>query len=101
MWGRAVDECAVHRNNQARFSTVFCCLLPHRATEVINSSEENVSERVKAITNGEGAHSAVDAVSGDLTYELGESLHKGGQVYIYGAMEGLAFKGSVPAVLFK
>jgi len=56
--------------------------------EVINSSEEDVEERVQAITGGKGAHSALDPIGGTFTQVLLKGLRPGGTVLLYGALGG-------------
>ncbi|GBF96447.1 hypothetical protein Rsub_09246 [Raphidocelis subcapitata] len=70
------------------------------ATAVVCSSTEDVAARVKELTDGAGAHAAVDSVAGDLSEALGSALRPGGCVVIYGLMGGTTFKGAALACLF-
>lgn len=58
------------------------------ADEVINSTTEDVVKRVKQITNGAGAHAAIDAVGGILTKDVAASVRDGGKVFVYGTLGG-------------
>jgi NADPH:quinone reductase-like Zn-dependent oxidoreductase len=56
------------------------------ATEVIVSTEEDVVQRVKEITNGEGAWAALDPMAGTFTSTMLKSIRAGGTVYVYGVL---------------
>lgn len=58
------------------------------ADEVIDSSNEDVIARVKEITDGEGAYSALDAVAGSSTGTMMASIRKGGTTLVYGILSG-------------
>ncbi|PSC74291.1 NAD(P)-binding [Micractinium conductrix] len=71
------------------------------ADEVINSSEEDVVERVKQITGGKGAFAALECVGGEITGKLIEALQDGGVCLIYGAMAAFDFTAGIPPILFR
>lgn len=53
-----------HLTSSTRISSL---LLPHRADEIINTEKEDLVQRVKDITGGRGAYSAIDPVGGTTT----------------------------------
>jgi len=59
------------------------------ADEVIVSTSETISDRVKEITGGKGVRNIFDAVGGDLS-ELLKSLSYFGTVWNYGTLAGVA-----------
>jgi len=61
-------------------------LLELGAAHVIASSEENLPERVAAITNGKGARIVFDPVLGKGFAVLAEAAAKGGIMFAYGAL---------------
>ena len=71
------------------------------ADYVINTSEEDVVARIKEITNGKGAYCAIDAVAGELTSKIIQSVRDFGTVIVYGALSGLSFTGSVLDSIFR
>ncbi|KAH8959048.1 hypothetical protein BDL97_06G060800 [Sphagnum fallax] len=58
------------------------------ADEVISTSDKDVVTRVKEITGGKLAYGALDAVAGEFTKQVLASVRDGGQVFIYGVLEG-------------
>lgn len=60
------------------------------ADEVISTKDEDVAARVKEITGGKGAWGALDAVCGTMSAKLLASVRNGGQVLLYGVLEGIA-----------
>ncbi|KAA6428756.1 hypothetical protein WJX79_005785 [Trebouxia sp. C0005] len=58
------------------------------AAAVIATDKENLIERVKEITGGNGAYAAIDAVGGETTKQVAMALQDGGTVYVYGALSG-------------
>lgn len=54
------------------------------ADEVINSEKEDITTRVKEITNGEGAYAGIDAVGGMLSKVVAGNVRDKGTVFIYG-----------------
>jgi trans-2-enoyl-CoA reductase len=62
---------------------------------------DNLPERVREVTGGAKVRLAFDAVAGDSTMRLGDSLATGGVVVNYGAMSGKAPKLSTAATIFK
>jgi len=61
-------------------------LLEHGADHVIVSNDENLPERVAAITNGQGARIVFDPVLGKGLAQLAEAAAKGGTIFAYGAL---------------
>ena len=59
------------------------------ADEVINYNEEDISERVKALTQGGGVDVVVDHVGSDFFQAAFNSLRPGGRYTICGATTGL------------
>lgn len=62
---------------------------------------DDLPQRVREATGGAKVRLAFDAVGGDSTLRLGDSLATGGVVVNYGAMGGKAPKLSVQATIFK
>ncbi|KAK9818162.1 hypothetical protein WJX72_008025 [[Myrmecia] bisecta] len=63
-------------------------LLSLGADEVIVTSEEDLVQRVKEITGGEGAYAAIDAVGGTTFQEVVSAVRDGGTALIYGRLSG-------------
>ncbi|GAA0394225.1 zinc-dependent alcohol dehydrogenase family protein [Microbispora corallina] len=63
-------------------------LLEEGAAEVIVSDEEDVAERVLALTGGRGAEQVLDAVAGPGVTELGRAVAPGGTLVLWGAQSG-------------
>ena len=59
------------------------------ADEVINYNEEDITERVKALTDGKGVDAVVDHVGADFFSRAFSSLRPGGRYGICGATTGL------------
>ena len=59
------------------------------ADEVINYNEEDITERVKALTDGRGVDAVVDHVGADFFARAFSSLRPGGRYGICGATTGL------------
>jgi len=59
------------------------------ADEVINYNEEDITERVKALTDGRGVDAVVDHVGADFFAKAFSSLRPGGRYGICGATTGL------------
>jgi NADPH2:quinone reductase len=57
-------------------------------TEVIVSTQQSISERVKEITKGEGVPYAIDAVGGDTASECVRALGRGGRLLLYSSLSG-------------
>jgi NADPH:quinone reductase-like Zn-dependent oxidoreductase len=55
---------------------------------VIVSTKESISERVKALTGGEGVPFAIDAVGGETGSECVRSLGRGGRLVLYSTLSG-------------
>ena len=58
------------------------------ADEVICTDEEDIPERVKAITGKEGLHKAIDAVGGETGGSVVRALGRGGVMLVYGLLSG-------------
>jgi NADPH2:quinone reductase len=64
----------------------------HGATDVVNYSEEKLTDRVMALTDGKGADACFDPVGGELFDAALSSLGWGGRMIIFG------FVGGVPQI---
>ncbi|MHB8624713.1 MAG: zinc-dependent alcohol dehydrogenase family protein [Aggregatilineales bacterium] len=62
------------------------------ADEVICTSDEDVAERVKAITGGKGVPYALDAVGGDTGTQAFAALGRHGTLVVYGLLSGEPMK---------
>jgi NADPH:quinone reductase-like Zn-dependent oxidoreductase len=58
----------------------------HGGDEVICTADEDVRQRIRGITNGEGAKRAIDCVAGELGAEIVRSLASDGVMLQYGAL---------------
>jgi NADPH:quinone reductase-like Zn-dependent oxidoreductase len=56
------------------------------ADEIINTAEESVTRRVKAITNGEGVPCILEAVAGPSAAHLLPCLAREGRMLVYGSL---------------
>ncbi len=56
------------------------------ATEIIDTSIENVAKRVKEITNGQGVPCILEAISGQAAAEIIPCLSQGGKMLVYGSL---------------
>jgi len=63
-------------------------LLRLGGTAAIATNEESLTERVQALTNGEGVLYALDAVGGATGSEVVRSLGRGGRLVVYGTLAG-------------
>lgn len=63
-------------------------LLAEGAAEVIVSDEEDVAERILALTDGRGAEHILDAVAGPGATELARAVAAGGTLFLWGAQSG-------------
>jgi len=63
-------------------------LLEAGASHVIVSGQEDMVKRVNEITGGKGADVVFDAVAGDTLAALAEAVAWGGNIILYGALEG-------------
>jgi NADPH2:quinone reductase len=57
------------------------------ADVIIDTSKENVAERVKEATSGDGVRYALDPVGGSTTSQVIECLGKDGRVLLYGSLD--------------
>ncbi|MET9377526.1 zinc-dependent alcohol dehydrogenase family protein [Streptomyces sp. NPDC002992] len=64
-------------------------LLEAGAAEVIVTDEEDVADRVLALTAGRGAEFVFDAVAGPGVVDLARVVAPGGTLFLYGAVSGL------------
>ncbi len=59
------------------------------ADHVVVTDEEDISDRIREITNGQGVRIAFNALTGDLTTKLaGDVVSKGGTIIMYGGIGG-------------
>lgn len=58
------------------------------ADEVICTDEEDIPERVREITGGEGLRKAIDAVGGETGAAVVSALGRGGVMLVYGRLSG-------------
>src|SRR6185437_979934 len=63
-------------------------LLRLGGTAAIATNEESLSDRVRALTNGEGVLYALDAVGGAIGSEVVHNLGRGGRMVAYGTLAG-------------
>ncbi|CAM5674919.1 quinone oxidoreductase [Streptomyces avidinii] len=63
-------------------------LLRAGAAEVIVTDEEDVADRVLALTAGRGAEFVFDAVAGPGVVDLAKAVAPGGTLFLYGAVSG-------------
>jgi NADPH:quinone reductase len=61
-------------------------LIDAGAEHVIVTSEENLPERVKEITNGKGARITFDAIAGQTVNDLAKAASYEGIVFVYGSL---------------
>ncbi len=61
-------------------------LLDAGADHVIVTNDENLPERVMAITNGNGASLVFDPVAGPMLTSLAQATARGGTLFVYGAL---------------
>jgi hypothetical protein len=61
----------------------------------------DLAAQVKTITGGAMAWGAIDAVGGALTGTLTDCVRVGGTVFVYGALSGVTFTGSVINAIFR
>ena len=103
--GRQIIQVAKHRGiktiNVVRRRALEAELKALGADEVIVTGEEDIAERVKAITGGKGAWGGIDAVGGDTLGQVIASVRDGGLAIIYGAMDGLGATVGIPDILFR
>ena len=71
-------------------------LLDAGADHVIVTGDEHLVERVKSATSGKGADLIFDPIAGDTLPTLAEGVAWGGQIILYGAVNG----ANVPYPLF-
>lgn len=63
-------------------------LLRLGGTAVVATNEEPLTERVQALTGGEGVSYALDAVGGDTGSQVAGVLARGGRLVVYGTLAG-------------
>jgi len=61
-------------------------LLDAGADHVIVTDEENLPERVMALTGGQGANIVFDPVAGPMLTALAQATARGGTIFVYGAL---------------
>ena len=103
--GRQLIQVAKHQGvktiNVVRRQALVDELKALGANEVIVSTEEDVTERIKEITGGKGAWGALDCVGGELFQKVASGVRNDGLAIIYGAMDGLGASFAVPDPLFR
>jgi NADPH:quinone reductase-like Zn-dependent oxidoreductase len=72
--------------NVVRRRDVYAELQALGADEVICAVDEDIVERVQAITGGKGARYAIDSIAGESGSQLARALAPGGTLVIFGAM---------------
>jgi NADPH2:quinone reductase len=63
-------------------------LLGLGGTAAVATNDENLTERVRALTNGEGVPYAIDPVGGETGTQALQSLGRGGRLLLYGTLAG-------------
>jgi len=63
-------------------------LLRLGGTAAVATNDESLTERVQALTSGEGVRFALDAVGGATGSEVARTLGRGGQMIVYGTLAG-------------
>jgi NADPH:quinone reductase-like Zn-dependent oxidoreductase len=63
-------------------------LLREGADAVVATGDESLTERVRALTGGDGAPYAMDAVGGATGSEVAAALAPGGRMLVYGTLSG-------------
>lgn len=95
-WAGAVSIAATRNSDKAD------ALLALGAAHVVATQEEDLVERVMAITSGRGARCAFDPVGGPYVDTLARALEERGILFVYGGLSGeptpyphwpMAFKG--------
>jgi len=71
------------------------------AEHVICSSTESIRDRVKELTNGEGAWAAIDAVGGEAGSEVARSLRVGATMLVLAGLSGEPLTIGAGTLLFK
>ena len=86
-WRRAAADCRrLSRCEQAEE------LKAYGADHVICTETHKIQDEVLRITDGFGAWGAIDAVAGDMTSQLQDSVKANGKVLVYGALAGLEYR---------
>lgn len=86
--------------NVVRRRDVYDDLRAAGADEIICEADEDVVERVRAIT-GKGARYAIDSVAGDSGSRLAQALAPGGMLVVFGAISGQPLTLDAGALLFR
>jgi NADPH:quinone reductase-like Zn-dependent oxidoreductase len=76
-------------------------LLALGADEVICEADEDVVERVKALTGGKGVRYAIDSVAGASGSRLSQALSVGGTLIVFGAISGTPLTIDPGLMLFR
>jgi NADPH:quinone reductase-like Zn-dependent oxidoreductase len=63
-------------------------LLGLGGTAAVATSDERLTERVQALTEGQGVRYAIDAVGGETGTQALQSLGRGGRLLLYGTLSG-------------
>jgi len=103
--GRQLIQVAKHRGiktiNVVRRAALIEELKALGADEVLIQGQDDIVARVKEITHGNGAYSAVDAIGGDMLGTCAAATRSNGTTIIYGAMAGLGGSVGIPDILFR
>ena len=76
-------------------------LLALGADEVICAADEDVVERVKALTGGKGARYAIDSVGGLSGSQLAQALGSGGTLIVFGAISRTPLTIDAGSMIFR
>lgn len=71
------------------------------ADEVLVHGADDIAARVRKLTGGAGAWGGVDCVGAEWTATVTSCVRNGGTVFVYGAMSGLQFTGSIVDLTFR
>lgn len=87
--------------NVVRRRDVVDELLAAGADHVISEADEDVVERVQAITEGKGVRYAIDSVAGESGSRLLQALAPGGTMSVFGAISGQPLSVDPANLLFR
>lgn len=87
--------------NVVRRRDVIPELIKNGADHVICEADEDVAERINEITDGKGAHYAIDSVAGPSGSRLAQALRSGGTMIVFGAISGQPLTLDPGSMLFR
>lgn len=87
--------------NVVRRRDVVDELLAEGADHVISEADEDVVERVRAITEGKGVRYAIDSVAGESGSRLLQAIAPGGTLSVFGAISGQPLTVDPANLLFR